>query len=120
MNDREPAGLEPSTTDLIEGSVRKLVSAIVIAGGLIAIGLYWQPSPPHYQAVAADGRVYRIDTRSGTIIGCQGERCAFVLRHGQDLDDNLPPPPAPRQVAPPAPAPAQAPTPAAQPVPATH
>lgn len=112
---------EPSLGELVESAVRKMVTAIVIAGGLIAAGLYSQPGPARYQAFAADGRVYRLNTKSGTIIGCQGERCAIVLQHGHELEDNLEPP-APKQVAPPpqaAPRPALAP-PAAAPPPANR
>jgi hypothetical protein len=129
MNDRDiPSAeeLEPSVGELVESAVRKLVTAIVIAGGLIAIGLYSQAGPARYQVIAADGRVFRINTQSGTVIGCEGDRCAIVLRHGQELEDNLGPPALPKQLAPPqaapAPAPAAAPgiAPAPAPAPATH
>jgi hypothetical protein len=116
MNDRDSPShrdLEPSLGEIIEGAVRKTVTAIVIAGGLIAIGLYSQAGPARYQIIAADGRVYRLNTKSGSVIGCQGDRCALVLRHGQDLEDSLPPP----VTAQPAP-PAQLPAPAAGPAPA--
>jgi hypothetical protein len=93
---------EPSVGDLVESAVRKIVTAIVIAGALIGLGLYWQPGPPRYQVIAADGRVFRINTKSGTIIGCEGDRCAIVLQRGQELEDDLGPPPAPRQLPPPA------------------
>jgi hypothetical protein len=124
MNEQDPrsAGeIEPSAADLVESAVRKLVTAVVIAGGLIALAVYWQPASPHYQAVAADGRIYRINTRDGTIIGCQGDRCAIVLQHGHRLEDNLEPPAVPKQLAPPpAPAPAPAPAPSSAPAPAPH
>jgi hypothetical protein len=124
MNEREgraPRELEPSLGDIVESAMRKLVTAIVIAGGLVAVGLYSQAGPARYQVIAADGRVYRINTHSGTVIGCEGDRCAIVLQHGQDLEDSLPAPPPPRQIAPPPQAaPAPAPAPAAVPAPATH
>jgi hypothetical protein len=104
MNERDgraPRELEPSLGDIVESAMRKLVTAIVIAGGLISLGLYSQAGPARYQVIAADGRVYRIDTRSGKVIGCEGDRCAIILQHGQDLEDSLPAPPAPRQIAPP-------------------
>jgi hypothetical protein len=104
---------ETSLGDLIESAVRKIVTALVITGGLIGLGLYWQPGPARYQIIAADGRVYRINTKSGTVIQCEGERCAIMLQHGQELEDNLAPPPAPRPIAPPHAAPA--PTPALPP-----
>ena len=108
--DRRPArDSESSVGDLIESAVRKIVTGIVIAGGLIGIGLYSQAGPARYQVIAADGRIYRLNTKSGTVIGCQGDRCAIVLRHGQDLEDSIEPPAPPRQVAPPAPSAAPAP-----------
>jgi hypothetical protein len=120
MNEHDPApDREPALGDLIEGAVRKLVTGIVIAGGLIGLGLWSSrpSSPGHYQIIAADGRIYRLNMQSGTVIGCEGHRCAIMLEHGQDLEGNLGPPPAPKQVAPPqvAPAPAPAPAPAGAP-----
>ena len=122
MNERDLREPEPSVGDLIESVTRKLVTAIVIAGGLIGLGA-WSSRPgtssAHYQLVAADGRIYRLNTRSGWVIGCEGNRCGVVLRSGQDLDDDsAPPPPPPKQLAPPAPAPVPAPAPAQVPPPA--
>lgn len=82
---------ELSFADIVEIAARKLVTAIVIAGGLIALAIYFRPSPPRYQTAVGDGRIVRIDTRSGSVIACEGGRCYRVLRRGQDLDD--PPPP---------------------------
>lgn len=101
---------ELSFADIVEIAARKLVTAIVIAGGLIALAIYFRPSPPRYQAAVGDGRIVRIDTKSGSVIACEGTRCYRVLRRGQELDDPPPPPkalPAPvaRQPAQPAPAP---------------
>ena len=108
-----PGNLESSVGDLIESAVRKIVTGIVIAGGLIAIGLYSQAGPARYQIIAADGASTGSTRRAGPVIGCQGDRCAIVLRHGQDLEDSIEPPAAPRQVPPPAQsAPAAAPAPA--------
>jgi hypothetical protein len=96
--------------DIVENAARKLVTAIVIAGGLIALAIYFSPSPPpRYQAAAGDGRIVRVDTRTGTVIACEGTSCYRVLRRGQDLDKAPPakalPAPAARE-AQPAPAPA--------------
>lgn len=113
LDDPEAEGEAPpeelSFADIVEIAARKLVTAIVIAGGLIALAIYFRPSPPRYQAAVGDGRVVRIDTRSGTVIACEGSRCYRVLRRGQELDD------APPAKALPAPAPAAQP---ARPVPA--
>lgn len=94
---RGPTG--PTSAEQIDGVVRKLVTAIVIAGAIIGLAIYSQDGPPRYQ-VAADGeRVYRINTDSGTVIACEGDKCAIVLQRGQELLDALPvkalPAPAP-------------------------
>jgi hypothetical protein len=111
---------EPTVGELIDASVRKIVTAIVIAGGLIALGAYTSGREgPRYQVAADNGRVYRINTDSGTVIACENEHCAIVLEHGRTLEDHLPPHPAAAapQLPPPAaqPAPAPAATPAASP-----
>jgi hypothetical protein len=130
---------EPTIGELIEGSVRKLVTGLVIAGGLIGLGVYGGSrgggsSAPDYQiTTSADGRiVYRLDTDRGRIIACEGTHCWQVLQRGQELDDEppaansaAPPPPvqpqpaAPAQVAPAQPA-AQLPAPQNTAVPATR
>lgn len=114
MNElREPAR-EPTTAELVDMALRKIVTALVIAAALIALAIYARPAPPRYQAVAApDGRILRIDTRKGTILACEGRRCMTVVRRGQSLVRELPAKalPAPQPQALPAPAPAPAPSP---------
>jgi hypothetical protein len=100
---------EPSNRELIDGAVRKIVTALVIAGGVIALGIYSRPGPPRYQAFAAEGQIVRIDMRSGTVIACEGNQCMTVVRRGQRLRRSLPGA-APKQETHPAPvlpAPAQ-------------
>ncbi len=98
--EERPGGL----AELVEGAVRKIMTSIVIAGGLIAIAVYSQGDPPRYQVTAADGRIIRINTQSGTVIACQEEQCAIVLQRGQDLADKLEPRALPAPAARPAPA----------------
>lgn len=122
MDERDRLGRDSDSplAELVESVTRKLVTAMVIAGGLIGLGL-WSSRPStraaHYQLVAAEGRIYRLNTESGWMIGCEGNRCGIVLRSGRDLEDDIPPRPAPRQLAPPAPAPAPAPAPGLAPAP---
>lgn len=98
---------------LINDSIRKLVTAIVVAGGLIGLGAYASGTSvdaPRYQVTTTpDGRIIRVNTDSGTVIVCEGERCGIVLRRGQDLDDAPPPrvEPAKQDARPALPAPAQ-------------
>ena len=95
---------EPSLAELVEVAVRRILTSIVIAGGLIALAVYSQGDPPRYQVTAADGRIIRINTQSGTVIACEGETCAIVLQRGQDLDESLPERALPGPAARPAPA----------------
>ncbi len=112
---------EPSLAELVEVAVRRILTSIVIAGGLIALAVYSQGDPPRYQVTAADGRIIRINTQSGTVIACEEENCAIILERGQSLDDKLPPRALPKQEARPAPAlPAPAPGNEAAPAPAAR
>lgn len=107
---RQPSR-EPSTAELVDMALRKIVTALVIAAAIIAIAIYARPAPPRYQAIAApDGRIIRVDTRSGTILACEGRTCMRVVQRGQHLERELPAP-APAPAALPAPAPAPAPAP---------
>ncbi len=118
---RERPPREPSLGEVAEGAVHKFVTALVIAAALIALAIYSRPSPPRYQAVIGDGKVVRLDTRSGTMIACEAERCFRILKSGQILDRHpnrgaVPKQePAPRALPAPATAPAPAPAPAAEP-----
>lgn len=100
----DPQPAEPSITETVEVAVRRIITAIVIAGALIAGAIWSQGDPPNYQVTAADGRIIRVNTESGTVIACEDRRCAIVLERGQDLDDALPPRALPREAAQPAPA----------------
>jgi hypothetical protein len=82
--DSEPA--EQTVGDVIENAVRKIVTSVVVAGGFVALAIYFQ-APPRYQAAVGDGRVVRIDTRTGTVIACDAQGCAVVLRRGQRLEE---------------------------------
>jgi len=86
-----PAKPEPASLfELVEIGIRRIMTSIVIAGGLVALAIYAKADPPRFQVTAADGRIYRVDTNSGRVIGCEGRTCAVVLQRGQDLDEKLP------------------------------
>jgi hypothetical protein len=97
---------EPTVGELIDNSVRRLVTGLVIAGGLIALGT-WSggrgggSAAPGYQiTTSADGRtVYRVNTDSGSIVACRDNHCWLMQRGSHDLDDG---PPAENVAAPPA------------------
>ena len=100
----------PLTLDeIVDRAGRRLTTALILAGAFIGLAIYWQPAPPRYQMIASGNQILRIDTRKGTIIGCEGGQCAIVLRHGQHLSSHLPVSAEPKPAALPAPAAAPAP-----------
>ena len=123
-----PAPASP-LAELVDSTVRRVSTSLVIAGGLIALGLYaggggTRIEAPTYQiASSSDGQtVYRINTDSGSIVACRANQCWLMQRGSADLEDEPPPsPPAASQPAPQLPAPAAAPAPAQpQPAPAAQ
>lgn len=91
--------------EAIDGAVRKITTGIVIAGGLIGLGIYAHPEP-RFDAFAFGDRIVRVDGKTGTIIACEdGRTCQLVLRKGQRLErvkrtDALPAPATPLPAAP--------------------
>jgi len=79
---------EPSLYDLVDLVSRRLITGIVVAGIIVAFGLWSQdPEAPDYQITAgADGRVYRVNTESGWIVGCDNDNCAILLHDDTDLE----------------------------------
>ena len=119
--DRYERERETSVAELVDGAVRRLSTAIAIAGLLIALGIYARPrppAPPTYQAFSTGSSIVRLNTKTGWILECIDGRCGTVLRPGQDFDSRppkaLPAPPATK-----APAALPAPEPKAAPAPAT-
>jgi hypothetical protein len=100
--------------DMVDGAVRRISTAIAIAGALIAIGIYARPGPPSYQAFWTGSSIVRVNTRSGTILECVGRDCGIVVQRGQHLSRRPPEKAAPAAT----PQPAQSqPAPAALPAP---
>ena len=122
-DDQEPVPeREPTIGEVIERAAGRVTTGLVIAGAVIGLAVWARPSPPRYDAVVSgDGHVIRIDTRSGSMISCDGGYCLSILRKGQHLDRAPTSRPAPATPAPALapPRPAAAPTaPAAQAAPA--
>lgn len=110
---------DSALADLVDMSVRRIVTAIALAGGLIGIGAYFSgdriEAPDYLVTTTSDGRIVRLNTDSGSIVVCQSNRCWVMQRGSDDLDDE-PPADLPKQdVRPALPAPAQAPDNAATP-----
>ena len=77
---------ESGLADVIDLAARRIMTGLIIAGGAIGLGLYAQPGPPRYQVVATETGIARVNTRSGYVITCTGERCYRTLRPGQDFE----------------------------------
>ena len=82
---------EPPLTELVERMTSRIVNSLVIAAGLVALGLYaggdGDVEAPDYQVVAtADGRVVRLNTATGSIVSCDTARCTLVLLRSDDLE----------------------------------
>jgi hypothetical protein len=88
---------ELSIADMLDKVSRRVTTAILMAGALIAISIYAKPGPPRYGVAAADGRVVRVDTRTGAVISCGSEGCLSVHKPGGRFDSKakLPALPAP-------------------------
>ena len=79
---------ESPLLEVIDGAVRRIATSVAIAGVAIAIAVYARPGPPRFEAFATPTGFIRIDTRSGTVIGCETGRCMTLLRRHQDLAPN--------------------------------
>lgn len=82
-SDPDPRG--PRLGEAIDAAVGKITTGIVIAGGLIGLGIYAHPEP-RFDAFAFGNQIIRVDGRTGTIIACEGQQtCQLVLQKGQRL-----------------------------------
>jgi hypothetical protein len=106
VDEDRPARKEASLAELVERLSGRFTTALVLAAAILGLAIYSRPSPPRYEAVVGDGKVVRIDRRSGTIIACDADGCATVLRKGQRLERNRNRQPALKAPAAPAPVPA--------------
>ena len=115
-DDRGYAEPPPPLADIVDSAVRRMSTANSIAGALIALAIYSRPGPPSFEAFSTGSSIVRVNTRTGTVLECVGDRCGVVVQRGQHLEDELPAKalPAPPQAAP-APAPPAQPAPAAAP-----
>jgi len=76
---------EPTLGEIADKAAGRMTTAAVLASAIIALAIYSRPAPPRFDAVVGDGKIVRIDRRSGTIISCDAQGCASVLRKGQLL-----------------------------------
>jgi len=121
---------EPTLGESIDAAVRKVVTALVIAGGLVALGLYSSRGggeAVEYQITStADGTIYRLDSDSGRIVACRQQHCWRLLYDRDEIEDAPPaapaaqPAPAQPQAVTQQPAPAQLAAPQNQAAPATR
>lgn len=82
----DAGGRSPGLGAAIDAAVGKITTGIVIAGAIVGLAVYARPGPPRYDAFAFGNRIVRVDSRTGSIIACEGQQtCELVLRPGQRL-----------------------------------
>jgi hypothetical protein len=128
MDAEDKPGPASPLAELVDTTVRRISTSLVIAGGLIALGLWsggnsTRIEAPNYQfTTSSDGQtVYRLNIENGSIVACRANQCWLMQRASEDLDDEPPAAGPAAQLPAPAPsAPDQAPVtaPAAAPAPA--
>jgi hypothetical protein len=104
--------------EVIDLAGRRIMTGLIVAGGVIGIGLYAQPGPARYQIVSTGTGIARLNTKSGYVTTCEGGHCYRTLRPGsQDIERRPKAAQVPAPTARPAlqPPPQGAPTSAAQP-----
>ena len=73
-------------SEVIDAGIRRMTSAVVIAGAIVGLAIYARPGPPRFEALVDGDRIVRVDTRKGTIISCEGQQtCQLILKSGQRL-----------------------------------
>jgi hypothetical protein len=86
----DPNAPPTGTADIAERMTSRLANSLVIAAGLVALGIYasgTEIETPRYQIVSTpDGRVVRVNTENGSIVSCDAARCTLVHLKGDDLD----------------------------------
>ena len=81
----------PATTaEIVERMTSRLANSLVIAAGILGLGIYWSGDSveaPNYQAVAMpDGRLVRLNTESGSVVSCDAARCTIIQLANNDLE----------------------------------
>ncbi len=80
---------DASVAAAVERMTSRVVNSMVIAAGILALGIYWSGDDyeaPTYQVVATpDGRVIRVNTESGSVVSCDATRCTLVHLQGDEL-----------------------------------
>jgi hypothetical protein len=82
-------GAEPPHTlvDIADRASKRITTAILAAGAMIGLAIYWKPAPTHFEAFAVADVVYRVNNKTGTVLSCTQAGCRTVVRRGQRLLD---------------------------------
>jgi hypothetical protein len=83
-----PPEREDTPAETAERIANKMALALVVAAAIGAVAITSRPSPPRYEAVAApDGRVVRIDRKTGSMVSCTAVgQCATLLKRGDHIE----------------------------------
>ena len=101
--------MEPTRSEILRQRTATMALAIVAAAAIIGFSLPDTPRTPTYQGFVVDGKVVRLNTRTGNIVACDFARCVRLLGNGKKLEPNSAPGLAAPAPAPVLPAPGEAP-----------
>ncbi len=83
---QEPASEAMSLSETVDTAIRRISTAVIVAGAIVGLAVYARPAPPRYNAFAVGERIVRVDMRTGSIIRCEdGKTCELILKRGQRL-----------------------------------
>ncbi|HEV2746115.1 MAG TPA: hypothetical protein VGW34_02310 [Allosphingosinicella sp.] len=74
-----------SLAEVADKVSKRIATALVIASAIVGLAIYKRPAPNQFQAFAAGGEVFRVNTATGTILACNAARCMTVVQRGQSL-----------------------------------
>jgi hypothetical protein len=65
------------------------VPAAILGGAIIiAAALLWTTNDQRYQGFAVEGEIYRLNTRTGEVIACNGELCMQMVDSDEYVQPN--------------------------------
>ena len=84
-NENSAADPALALADIADRVSKRMATAVMIAGAVVGLAVYWKPAPTRFEAFVAGGELFRVNTKTGTVIACNPNRCMTVVRRGQRL-----------------------------------
>ena len=80
IKDQDEATASPYV-EAAERIAKRLATSVVIAAMFVSVAIYGRsaPSHPRFAVVASGSGIFRVDTKTGSVVQCVGQRCMAVL-----------------------------------------